>query len=91
MEWNPLKKIISNFKQRPGIKEKLQLSLCREILKKKFGIEEINFSKGKLSLKVKDSSLAQELFLRKEEIKKILNQAIGEELIKEIVIKRSEK
>ncbi|MEL7122689.1 MAG: DUF721 domain-containing protein [Bacteroidota bacterium] len=48
---------------------------------------QIRLIKGKLFVDLDSSSLKQELSYGKEKIKKILNEAMGEEVIKQVFIK----
>jgi len=87
MEWKNINEVIKNIKGRPGFKNGLQLSFLKKVLQKKFQIEDISLQKNQLCIKTKNSALAQDLNFKKEDLKKELNQALGEEAIKEIIIK----
>ncbi|MFH0987520.1 MAG: hypothetical protein V1841_01335 [Patescibacteria group bacterium] len=88
MSWTGVKKVLENFKDRPELKEKLKVSLIRGYLQKKFGVKNVSFKKEKLEIKAGSSALLQEFFLRKDDIKKELNDYLKEEVVKEITVKR---
>ena len=50
-------------------------------------INEVIFYNGKLKVKVQNSSVAQEIYLRSEDILKKINTDLGKEIVKEISIK----
>jgi hypothetical protein len=87
MSWKNINEALENIKERPGIKEGIQLSLLKKFLQKKFKIEDISFQQEKLLIKTKDSLLAQDLNFKKEDLKDELNKALGEQKIKEIIIR----
>ena len=47
--------------------------------------QSLRFNSGKLFIKLKSASLKQELFANKEQLISILNQKLGQELIREII------
>ncbi|HOA47744.1 MAG: DciA family protein [Minisyncoccales bacterium] len=57
------------------------------MLQKKFHIENVSLEKDCLLIETKDSVLAQELNFEKETLKEELNKLLGEQKIKEIIIK----
>ncbi|HOK35238.1 MAG TPA: DciA family protein [Candidatus Pacearchaeota archaeon] len=87
MEWKSINEVLKNVNKRASFKKGLQTSLLKKILQKKFQIDDISLEEGILSIKTKNSTLAQDLNFQKEELKGELNKALGEEKIKEIIIK----
>ncbi len=87
MAWKNINDSLQNFKNRKSIKNGIQVSLMKKLLQKKFHIENIALEKDRLIIETKDSVLAQELNFEKEILKEELNKFLGEQKIKEIVIR----
>lgn len=87
MTWTNISEVLSSINNKPILKTRLRTYFLKKDFKDKFGIEDLNLSKGKLEIKIRSSSLAQELYFKKEEIKKEAEKLTGDS-IKEVVIKR---
>jgi len=88
-----LKSVIDEFLERGSIKEPYMQSAIERAWKKMMGpvigkyTEEVKFSKGKLTIKIISASLRQELWTSREKLQTQLNEMIGSELIRKIVIR----
>lgn len=89
MSWKPLNEVLASLKLHPNIKNKLKTQALKKFFKTKFNFEDISFRKGRLEIKVNSPALLQELSFKKEEIKREINDFLKEEIIKEIIVKRS--
>lgn len=87
MAWTNISEVLTSINKKPILKTRLRTYFLKKELKDKFGIEDLNLSKGKLEIKVDSSSLAQEISFKKEEIKKEANKIFGG-LIKEVIIRK---
>lgn len=87
MAWTNINEVLTNINEKPILKTRLRTYFLKKEFKDKFGIKDLNFSKGKLEIKVGSSSLAQEISFLKEEIRKEANKIFGG-LVKEVMIKR---
>ena len=101
MSWTNISKVLSSVKSRPRIKNRFQIEVFKEILQKEINssnaklsvevkdIKNFSFQKGKLTIEVESSLLMQEIFLKKEDIKKEINKYLKKETIKEIVVRKT--
>lgn len=94
--WISIKEIISNSQKKGRARKQFLLDFIRTRIEECFGKEEtfdLDFHNKILEVKTDSSLLAQEFFLKREEIKKVINKLLeksdfsGEE-IKKIIIKR---
>lgn len=97
MSWTNISKVLSNVKNRPGIKKKFQMEVFRKIVQNQIGlsdaqlknIKNLSFQNGKLIIKINSSLLAQEFFLKKENLKKEINKYSKKEEVNEIIVKKA--
>ncbi len=95
--WHDINQIISNIQKKGGLKKKFQNSLLKDFLEKKYRVNDFIWKNNKIEIKVKNTILAQELFLVREKIKKELNRLLKNDAaikryedvseIKEVIIK----
>jgi hypothetical protein len=76
MSWQGLNEIISNIQKKGGLKKKFEISMLKDFLNRNYGVENISFRGTKLEIRAETSILAQELFLKREKIKKELNKLL---------------
>ena len=96
-EWKSIKDIISNYQQKGSARKGFLLNFIKEKIREKFISKEsfdVDFHHKKLEIRLENSLLCQELFLKKEEVKKGINNALKEEglseyLIREIIIRKN--
>ena len=84
-----IKKLMKNPKLSTKLDDLDALDAWEEILGKnllRFVIEQ-KLYKGKLYVKLKSAPLRNELSFKKNELRKQINQKIGKEIIKEIILK----
>ncbi len=87
----PIKDAFEGFLKAYNLKSKFNETYLVAYWEKIMGVsiaqrtEKIYISKGVLFLRISSSSLAQELVLAKSKMMKLLNEEIGENIIKDIV------
>ena len=101
MSWTNISKVLSNVKNQSRIKNRFQIEVFKKILQKEINlssaelsgevkdIRKLSFQKGKLTIGVESSLLMQEIFLKKENIKREINKYLKKETIKEIVVRKA--
>lgn len=78
-EWVSISEIISNFKQKKSVSKHLALNVIQDFFNEKFKpVERLDFNikNGNLEIKIKETIIAQEINLNKEEIKNDLNELL---------------
>lgn len=76
MSWQSLNNIIANIQKKGGLKKKFEISMLKDFLNRNYGVENISFRGNRFEIKAETSILAQELFLKREKIKKELNDIL---------------
>ncbi len=91
-----IKSLIPQFLQKQGIKKQVETVEVRKtadkILKKAFSSNDakaVFFRNSNLQVKCSNSTLANEIQLRKERIKNEINEETGKEIVKNILTKIS--
>lgn len=77
--WTNVNEIISNFKQKRSVSKHIALNIIQDFLKERFNLEErvdLGIKNGTLEIKSPNSIIAQEIFLRKEELKESINDLL---------------
>ena len=84
-----IKKLLKNQKLEGRLKELDVLELSKELLGKNLMkyINDLSVKNGTLIIKIKSAVVRNELSYQKSEIKKKLNEQVGNEIIKEIILK----
>ncbi len=88
-----IKEVIEQMLGNPKISNKLDEVHLREIWEELMGktiarhTEMITVKNGKLTLKLDSAVLKEELSYSKQKVKEVLNEALGKESIKEVIIR----
>lgn len=88
MAWTQATKIINSLRKRLGLEE--EFFTIEKVWQKEVGIEGVEivgYKNGVILAKTQSSVASYELFLRKKEIIKRINQYIGSSKIKNITVK----
>jgi len=90
----PLKSLLSKFLQRKEIKQQLEaVKVCEisnQILKEAFGADQAKatfFRNSIIQIQCTNSSLSNEIRLRKQGIKNRINKELGDVTVKDILIR----
>lgn len=89
----PIRELLQDFLEANRLKPQLTVAKIKEIWKNRMGTtvadqtHEIRLMRKILYLYITSSSLRQELSMKRPLIKKMLNEALGEEVIDEVVIR----
>jgi len=87
-----LKEILSNFVQSKPIKNKYNLVHIKEVWRTQLGpsiqhyTTDLTFSRDVLTVRLTSAPLRQELLYNKPKLIKLLNDALGEQVIKDVKI-----
>jgi len=99
MSWTNINRVLSNVKNRPRIKNRFRIEVFKNILQNEINssntelsigesdIKKFSFRDGMLTVEIKSSLLMQEIFLKKEEIRKEINRHLKKETVKEIIVR----
>ena len=84
-----IKKLLKNQKLEGRLKELDVLELSKELLGENLMkyINDLSIKNGKLIIKVRSAAVRNELSYQKSEIIKKINEEVGNEIIKEIILK----
>lgn len=84
-----IRKLLKNQKLEGRLKELDVLKLSEELLGKNLMkyINDLSVKNGTLIIKVKSAVVRNELFYQKSEIIKKINEQVGNEILKEIILK----
>ena len=84
-----IKKLLKNQKLEGRLQELDVLNYCEEILGKNLMkyINDLSVKNGTLIIKVKSAVVRNELSYQKREIIKKINEQVGNEILKEIILK----
>ena len=84
-----IKKLLKNQKLEGRLKELDVLELSKELLGENLMkyINDLSIKNGKLIIKVRSAAVRNELSYQKSEIIKKINEQVGNEILKEIILK----
>lgn len=89
----PIRELLQNYLEANQLKPKLTLVKLKEIWRMRMGTtvaeqtHEIRLVRKVLYLYITSSSLRQDLSIKRDQIKKMFNDALGEEAIDEVVVR----
>jgi predicted nucleic acid-binding Zn ribbon protein len=88
-----LKEVLKEMVETYRLKNRLNQARIKELWEKQMGrpiaryTKDLKIRRNKLYVSIESASLRQELSFGKDKIKRILNEALGEDLIEEVVIR----